>query len=591
MKKYIFIIFAFIAMCGAFSSCGDIADNFDKYLQLGESVHVGKLDSLYLYSGKNRAQLKCWISDARATKLGVKRPNSDTYQWFNLTDSNREDSIVVMIDSLEEGSNELELVTSNADGTVMSIPTYQSVTVFGDKYQAILQQRPLQSATSVGDMVTSIWGARSTAQLIGEEITYTKADGNIATIFAPASDDFTKLIGSELKGSFTYRTLFIPTETAVDTFYTEPTTISFEPYDLGNRPAGMKSIATELARKIFMGWNLGNSMEVGSGETAWGNPMTTQAIIDAVKAAGYNAVRIPCKWENFVESSSGTNYRIKADRMARVKEIVDYCINDGMYVILNTHHDWIEGACAANTTDTQAQVALDKIDKIWGQIAEEFKNYDEHLLFACTNEPNGSAGRPWTLLKQYEQRFVDVVRASGGNNAYRVLVIQGPSTNIAATAKYMSFPTDPTPYSQMVEVHDYTPAYFCMYKGSLFLWGEPFVQYGHEDARYQESYVLAELEKMKAFAGKNIPIVMGEFGCLLNRTLTDPTDIEHHAQSRAYWMKYMTEQAKNMGYIPFVWDDGYNFPIMDRKNAKVFTDRQIDVDAMNEGAKAGHYPF
>lgn len=590
MKKYIFIIFAFIAMCGAMSSCGDITDNFDKYLQLGESVHVGKLDSLYLYSGKNRAQLKCWISDVRATKLRVKRPNSDNYLWFNLPDSNREDSIVLMIDSLDEGSNELEFVTSNADGSVMSIPTYQSVTVFGDKYQAILQQRP-QSVSSVGDRVTAIWGARSTAQLIGEEITYKKADGQDTTIIVPASDDFTKLVGSVLRGSFTYRTMFIPTETAVDTFYTEPTVVPFEPYDLGNRPAGMKSIATELARKIFLGWNLGNSMEVGQGETAWGNPKTTQATIDAVKAAGFNAVRIPCKWASFVDASSGTNYRINAARMARVKEIVDYCINDGMYVILNTHHDWIETACSATTTDAQAQVALDKIDKIWGQIAEEFKNYDEHLLFACTNEPNGNVGRPWTLLKQYEQRFVDVVRATGGNNVYRVLVIQGPSTNIGLTSKYMSLPTDPTPYSQMVEVHDYTPPYFCMYKGDLFLWGAPFVQYGHEDARYQEDFVKAELEKMKSFAGRNIPVVMGEYGCLLNRTLTDPADIEHHAQSRAYWMKYITEQAKNMGLIPFLWDDGYSMPLMDRTNAKVFNDRQIDMDALNEGARAGHYPF
>lgn len=594
MKNYIYVIVMLLMLFSVntlVASCEDINDKHDLYMRQGETLRVGKVDSLSLYSGNMRARLKCWVGDYRAKKLMITIENSDEVIWFNLSEANREDSVVVNIPNLQEGTNQLSFVTTNEGKTILSIPVKATVAAFGERYQTLLSQRTISKAESVGGRVKISWGARLSAQLVGQEVSYRTMAGNDTTYRIPASESLSVLYNARPSGTFSYQSLYIPTVNAIDTFRVEKKIVEYTSiYEGTERPVGMKSIATQLAKKIFLGWNLGNSLEVSDGETAWGNPKTSKSMIDAIKNAGFTAVRIPCKWMSFLKGDA--NYTIQEDRLARVKEVVDYCISNNLYVILNTHHDWIEnGATLPSTTEAQAQVAEDMVNKIWGQIANTFRNYDEHLLFACTNEPDAPKGRGMELLKRYEQAFVNVVRASGGNNIFRVLVVQCPNTNIGKAVDYMDLVNDPTPYSLMVEVHHYAPDSFCLLSDiSKCLWGDKFKDTGKIEIGYQESFIDQEMARMSKFVNNDIPVVLGEYGCRIKRDILvgDPL-FNLHAESRAYYMKYITQQAKKNGLIPFLWDDGYNFLLFDRNNCVI--SRPSDMKALLDGAKSGIYPY
>jgi len=230
----------------------------------------------------------------------------------------------------------------------------------------------------------------------------------------------------------------------------------------------------EIASRVKVGWNLGNTLEAIGGETAWGNPNATQKLIDSVKAAGFNTIRLPVSWDSHANS---TTHIIDPAWMARVKEVVDYCIKDSMYVFINIHWDngWLEKH--VNTTDS-ANVKL-KQKAYWTQIASYFKDYDEHLLFASANEPNASDAIATSVLLSYHQTFIDAVRATGGNNSSRTLIIQGPDTDMDKTNSYMNtMPVDTIGNRLMVEVHYYTPWNFCG-MGKDESWGKMFYYWGN----------------------------------------------------------------------------------------------------------------
>ena len=147
--------------------------------------------------------------------------------------------------------------------------------------------------------------------------------------------------------------------------------------------------ASQIAGQIQAGWNLGNTMEAQCGETAWGNPMVNQQLINAVKAAGFNAIRIPAAWDCHADQTTLT---IDAAWMARVKQVVDYAYNQGMYVILNIHWDggWLE----EHPLYSYQAAVNQKQRAYWTQIANTFKNYNERLLFAGTNEVHADYGTP-----------------------------------------------------------------------------------------------------------------------------------------------------------------------------------------------------
>ena len=368
---------------------------------------------------------------------------------------------------------------------------------------------------------------------------------------------------------------------------------------------GMESDSKVLAKKINLGWNLGNTLEAIGGETAWGNPKASKALIDLVKASGFNAVRIPCAWDQYLENQ--TTYKIKDLWLARVKEVVDYCIENDMYAILNIHWDggWLENN---PTPDKQAEVNK-KQKAIWEQIALYFRNYDERLLFAGTNEVHTTSGNPtqanFDVQMSYNQTFVDAVRFTGGKNAYRNLIIQAYNTNIDQAVAYLKISTDYVPDRLMVEVHHYDPWNFCgLEKDETWgkyaaLWGQPYEQYaigvlaGRAATWGKEDYLKTQFNKIKtSFVDKGYPVILGEYG-VIRRTTYSGDALMHHLNSRAYYLRYVTEQAKNYGLIPFYWDNGgignLAFGIIDRKTNRIADEKALN--ALIEGSVAGTYPY
>ena len=364
---------------------------------------------------------------------------------------------------------------------------------------------------------------------------------------------------------------------------------------------GMEKDATELAKAMYLGWNLGNSLEATGSEIIWGNPKTTKEMIDAVKTSGINAIRIPCSWDKYLEDHE--TYKIKESWLYRVKEVVDYCIDNDIYTTINIHWDggWLEENCTPNAKDS----VVEKQRILWTQIATYFRDYDEHLIFAGTNEPNVENETQMAVLLEYEQVFIDAVRATGGRNVYRNLIVQGPSTDIDKTEKMMNnLPNDPTPNRLMVEVHYYTPWQFCLlekdgepvWEKITYFWGEKYKQYaiGNLSNRWRdecnEDYLIEQFTKMKTkFSDKNIPVILGEFNSMLRNIDEDDTQ-KIHEESRAYFLKTVVTQAKNCGMVPFLWDMGkYNMYVFDRLNN--MTPDQTVLNALIEGANEGKYPF
>ena len=357
---------------------------------------------------------------------------------------------------------------------------------------------------------------------------------------------------------------------------------------------GMSSPAKTLASKMYAGWNLGNTLEATGSETAWGNPMVTQTLIDSVKAAGFNAIRIPCAWDSHLDDP--TTYKINDSWLARVKQVVDYCTKANMYAILNIHWDggWLEN----NPTYAKQEEVNKKQKALWIQIAGYFRDVDEHLLFAGTNEVhvdyNAPSAENIAVQQSFNQTFIDAVRSTGGRNYYRNLVAQSYNTNIDYAVSYLQLPTDVVSNRMMVEVHYYDPWDFCGDESSSakYFWGRPFSSLGISSWG-QEDYVDQQFGKMKTnFVSKGFPVILGEYAPTRRSSLTGTT-LTNHLASRAYYLQYVTAQAKNNGMVPFYWDNGGTgnnaSGIFNRSMCTTF-DRQA-LDGIKTGAANGMYPF
>lgn len=342
--------------------------------------------------------------------------------------------------------------------------------------------------------------------------------------------------------------------------------------------------ATQVASQMKVGWNLGNTLEAICGENAWGNPTTTQALISAVKNAGFNTVRLPVAWD-----CHSTNNVIDTDWLARVKAVVDYCMNADLYVIINIHWDggWLE-----NNVTTAAQASVNaKQQAYWTQIANNFIDYDERVLFASANEPNVDDATGMSVLLSYHQTFINAVRATGGNNSSRTLIIQGPSTDIEKTNNLMNtMPTDQIADRLMVEVHYYTPYQFCLMTEDAS-WGNMFYYWGNgyhstvEPSRNatwgEESEVERLFGYMKTkFVDNGIPVIIGE--CLAIKRTT-PAELALHLASRNYFHEYIVSSSTSKGMIPVYWDTGgSDCAIFDRNTGGVVD--QETLNAIMEGA-------
>ena len=354
---------------------------------------------------------------------------------------------------------------------------------------------------------------------------------------------------------------------------------------------GMSSNAVELAAKMHMGINFGNTME-SPNEAEWVSSKITLEYVQFVKQLGFNTVRLPCNWY-WTHISDRDKMKIDPAWLDRVHEVVKWCVENDMYVMLNIHWDggWLDG----NINAASQESVNAKQKALWEQIATTMRDFDEHLIFAGANEPPAENAEQMAILDSYHQTFVDAVRATGGKNSYRVLVVQGPSTDANKTYTLMNtLPVDPVPNKLMVEVHNYTPSTFTIVLDGDVEWGDMVYYWGagnhstiepERNATYgEEDVIVDEFQKMKQkFVDKGIPVVLGEYASWRR---TDglgkpvPLDTEMHNKSVEYWATYVTKQAKAHGLLPFWWEIGFT---LDRAN-NVVKDQAL-LDAIIEGGK------
>jgi len=348
---------------------------------------------------------------------------------------------------------------------------------------------------------------------------------------------------------------------------------------------GMKSTAVQIASRIRLGWNIGNTLEAIGGETGWFNPPVSEELIRLVKTSGFDAVRIPVSWNQHANQNTA---KIDPAWLDRVKQVVKYCVDNNLYVIVNIH--WDGGWLQNNVTADKQAANNAKQRALWEQIATHLRDFDEHLLFASASEPNVSTEEQMGVLNSYHQTFVDAVRATGGKNSYRVLVVQGPTADIEKSADWWTtMPNDTTSDKLMAEVHFYTPYNFVSmtrderWGKAAYYWGDGF--HSSTDAEHnplwgEEATVNELFGRMKQqFIDRGIPVILGEYTAVRRDNLTGES-LRLHQESRRYYLKYVTQQALENGLLPFYWDGGSG--VFDRRNGTVLD--QAELDALLTGA-------
>lgn len=321
--------------------------------------------------------------------------------------------------------------------------------------------------------------------------------------------------------------------------------------------------ALEVVEDMGNGWNLANTMEawgswLGSTSTVydyekcWGMPNTTKEIIDGVKANGFGSVRIPAAWSNMI--SDDGSYTIDPTYLARVKEVADFVLDDGMYAIVNIHWDggWWEDF--GSTDEAVRAEAMVRFKAMWTQIADYFKDCSCKLIFESANEDLGSAfesalGKDGAYEKTNEinQAFVDLVRASGGNNAKRFLLIAGYNTDFVKTCnERFKMPADTIENHLMISVHYYTPPTYCIANSVLNSWGYMDSWGTDEDKAEMRQY----FEKMKQFTDQGYGVIIGEYG--VTKIQGDLCKVPK--EGTAAFFASVVELSEEMNYCPMLWD-------------------------------------
>jgi endoglucanase len=309
---------------------------------------------------------------------------------------------------------------------------------------------------------------------------------------------------------------------------------------------GMRDLpASDLVKDMIPGWNLGNAMDAVGGERAWGNPPTTQPMIQAVVAAGFRGIRIPVTWRQHF--GAAPDYRIDPTWLARVQTIVDWTLAAGAYAIINLHHDGggdsAQGAWIRGLSTDYAGVMTQYL-ALWEQIATYFQDYPDRLIFESMNEVgfddlkvNGQVSpAAYDLLNALNAEFTTLVRGTGGNNGQRHLLLAGYYTDIDQSIRGVVLPADPR---AILSLHYYTPYQFAI-NGSPSTWGSPT----------EIATLRGQFAKVKtAFIDRGIPVILGEFGA----------DRKTELASRIFWVEWVAKAACDLGAAPFLWDAGDEF--------------------------------
>lgn len=343
-------------------------------------------------------------------------------------------------------------------------------------------------------------------------------------------------------------------------------------------PAASPQTGAETAQewnKDLVGWNLGNQLECSApgmdgesmaidnppnaigAETAWGNPKVTRNLLKAVKDAGFNAVRVPVRWQCHITNPQAMT--IDKEWLARVKEVVGWCLDLDMKVILNTHHEkWLEGRpLYANAEENCRLLAL-----LWFNLANEFQAYDGRLAFAGTNEVHikDNWGKPTeenlVVQNAYNQTFINIVRATGGNNLRRNLIVQTYVCNPDFGLYNGDFiiPTDVeengTRYMS-VEFHYYTPWEYAG-EGKCEFWGEAYRQYGAVPESNEQTMETFLDRVEQTWASQGLGVVIGEWG-VSDHYSTANMDRAH--ENATYYTKHLVGGALRRGFSTFLWDN------------------------------------
>ncbi|MCF2738608.1 cellulase family glycosylhydrolase [Bacteroides caecigallinarum] len=321
----------------------------------------------------------------------------------------------------------------------------------------------------------------------------------------------------------------------------------------------------DICASLGLGWNLGNQLDAHNNgiaeETAWGNQPTTQALFDQLAFTGFTSVRIPVTWLGHI--GEAPSYTIDAEYLNRVAEVVGYAESAGLNAIINIHHDGADSNYWLNIKDAAKDETLNTsikelITAIWTQIANKFKDKGNFLVFESMNEIHDGGwgwgenltdgGKQYTILNEWNQVFVDAVRATGGNNTNRYLGVPGYVTNIDLTVEHFVLPKDIVNNRLMVAVHFYSPNEFTL--------NDEYSEWGHTGDSSKkpnwgdEEYLKSQLNRMKTkFIDNGIPAYIGEIGCVHRSN-------ERSEAFRLYYLEYLCKAAKEYGMAPFYWDNG-----------------------------------
>lgn len=337
---------------------------------------------------------------------------------------------------------------------------------------------------------------------------------------------------------------------------------------------------SELITDMKIGWNLGNSLDAPEGETAWKQPVTTKEMIDKVHELGFNTVRIPTSWG--LHTSGAPDYTIDEDWMSRVEEVVNYCLDNDMFVILNSHHD----NDFYYPSKSHEEETYNYIEKIWTQIAERFKDYDQHLIFQSMNEPrlSGTNYEWWVdynnqdcldaleIISNCNQKFVDVVRASGSKNADRFLLcgVYCGSPYYSLEEPY-KLPTDSAEGKLLISVHAYSPYEFAMNGDNT-----EAKTFDEQCKRDIDDFMEKHYEKY----GKNgVGVIIDEMGVVNKNNPYDRKD----------WATYYVAKAKSLGILCVWWDNSSTTPgnesfgLFDRTKLEVYSESKPVYDGLMAG--------
>lgn len=337
---------------------------------------------------------------------------------------------------------------------------------------------------------------------------------------------------------------------------------------------GMRDITpSQIVEEMHLGWNLGNTLDADPDETAWGNPRTTQAMMDTLHAGGFNTVRIPVTWEHHM--GGPPDYTVDEAWMDRVEEVAGYVLSTGMYAIVNTHHDeWVSLMPFADH-----DAVAEQLTSLWTQIATRFRDYDDHLIFETLNEPRTRDATEWTggtpearqILNGYNLAAVNAIRATGGNNTVRQIMVPTHAANPSTeTIEDLVIPNDDP--NIIVSLHTYYPNEFSM--GNEAAWGS-------DSDRTQMADELDRIYDLLPANGR--AVVIGEWGSINKNNTSARVD---HAETYA-------RMVRERGMCSVWWDNGAaapgsdGFGILDREASPPDWSFPEIAAALADGAEAG----